>query len=212
MRIVKLLAIFILAFQMGSCVYLPCDPEDCCGCQGDPCGDEIVLPKDAVDLGLSVAWASSNIGAETPEAVGYYFSWGDPAVKTEYSEKEYAAKSHDIAAVKKGRNWRTPSKYEIEELLEYCDLEWTTQNEVEGLKVTGQNGNSIFIPASGCMEDSALVDEGTAMIWTSDYYTLKKEYASKFSADGKGNVGSVSMEKRFRGLPVRAVYETYRQY
>ena len=30
-----------------------------------------------IDLGLSVKWASTNVGAKKPEESGYYFQWGD---------------------------------------------------------------------------------------------------------------------------------------
>ena len=35
----------------------------------------------AVDLGLSVKWATCNVGAATPEGYGDYFAWGDTATR-----------------------------------------------------------------------------------------------------------------------------------
>lgn len=37
----------------------------------------IHLDNGAVDLGLSIKWASCNIGANSPEEYGYYFAWAD---------------------------------------------------------------------------------------------------------------------------------------
>lgn len=37
----------------------------------------IRLPKEYVDLGLSVKWATCNVGASKPEDYGYYFAWGE---------------------------------------------------------------------------------------------------------------------------------------
>lgn len=38
---------------------------------------EHVIKPEAVDLGLSVRWASFNIGAAAPEEYGWYYAWGD---------------------------------------------------------------------------------------------------------------------------------------
>ncbi|MBR5907086.1 MAG: hypothetical protein IKZ50_01670 [Bacteroidales bacterium] len=37
-----------------------------------------------VDLGLSVKWATCNVGASTPEDYGDYFAWGETATKKSY--------------------------------------------------------------------------------------------------------------------------------
>lgn len=42
-----------------------------------------------VDLGLSVKWASCNVGAASPEASGNYFSWGETEVKDENTGDNY---------------------------------------------------------------------------------------------------------------------------
>ncbi|MBR1868952.1 MAG: hypothetical protein IJ799_02680 [Bacteroidales bacterium] len=41
--------------------------------------------QSAVDLGLSVKWASCNLGASKPEDSGDYYAWGETSVKSEYS-------------------------------------------------------------------------------------------------------------------------------
>ena len=55
----------------------------------------------------------------------------------------------DVAHVKLGGNWRMPTEAEWTELKNKCIWIWTTQNGVNGRKVTGPNGNSIFLPATG---------------------------------------------------------------
>ena len=123
-----------------------------------------------VDLGLSVKWATCNVGANKPEDYGDYFAWGETETKTEYSSENSLTRehsvselrrrgivdgnnrltsSHDAARAKWGGSWRMPTKEELEELKENCRWEWTTQNGVKGYKVTGPNGNSIFLPAAG---------------------------------------------------------------
>ena len=53
-----------------------------------------------------------------------------------------------------------PTKDEQRELLDNCEWEWTTQNDVNGCKVTGPNGNSIFLPAAGYRYGSSLYNDG----------------------------------------------------
>lgn len=38
-----------------------------------------------VDLGLSVKWATCNVGASSPEGYGSYFAWGETSPKSEYN-------------------------------------------------------------------------------------------------------------------------------
>lgn len=84
-----------------------------------------------VDLGLSVKWATCNVGARSPEEHGEYYAYDD-ALQLEKDGK------------------RLPSKLEFRELIDNCDWTWTTRNGVNGYKVTSRkNDNSIFLPAAG---------------------------------------------------------------
>lgn len=137
---------------------------------------------DAVDLGLSVKWASCNVGAESPEEYGDYFAWGETETKSSYtsdnsvtyglsiSELESRGiigsdgnltAAYDAATANWGDGWRMPTLDEIKELLNNCTWNWTTLNGVNGRLVTGPNGNSIFLPAAGCRYDSSLYDAGS---------------------------------------------------
>ena len=42
-----------------------------------------------IDLGLSVKWATCNVGAETPENYGDYFAWAETKSKTTYTLDNY---------------------------------------------------------------------------------------------------------------------------
>ena len=42
-----------------------------------------------VDLGLSVAWAKCNLGANSPNAYGLYYSWGETDSKSIYADSTY---------------------------------------------------------------------------------------------------------------------------
>ena len=54
--------------------------------------------------------------------------------------------NYDAARANWGGTWRLPTKTEMQELIDKCTWTWTTQNGVKGYKVTGPNGNSIFLP------------------------------------------------------------------
>lgn len=120
---------------------------------------------EAVDLGLSVKWASCNVDALRPELAGGYYAWGETSEKTEYNNTTYkyydlewetihrigadiSGTQYDVAHQKMGGEWRMPTKAEWDELIYGCTWTWTNRNGVNGYEVSG-NGNSIFLPAVG---------------------------------------------------------------
>ena len=156
----------------------------------------------AVDLGLSVKWATCNVGATKPEDYGDYFAWGETTPKKQYDwttykyckgtnktmtkycnnssygnngftdNKTVLDPEDDAATVNWGGSWRMPTDAEMTELREKCTWTWTTQNGVNGYKVVGPNGNSIFLPAAGYMGISSLNDAGSGgYYWSSSLYT-----------------------------------------
>ena len=54
-----------------------------------PALTEIGKTFKAVDLGLSVKWATFNLGATKPQASGDFFSWGETEPKSNYSWSTY---------------------------------------------------------------------------------------------------------------------------
>lgn len=116
---------------------------------------------EAVDLGLSVKWASCNLGASKPEDFGNYYAWGETAPKDTYTEENYVAPpegdlddAHDAATVNLGKPWRMPTKDEMYELISKCTWVWVARIRPDGYGIMGQlitgpNGNSIFLPAAG---------------------------------------------------------------
>lgn len=124
---------------------------------------------EAIDLGLSVKWASCNVGANSPEQSGTPYAWSDvtgqinpmdnltyPSSIVPFSIR--GDKRYDVACAQWGQDWRLPTKYEFEELKERCSWEWTIYNNVKGVKVTGPNGNSIFLPLAGYRFQSTYVN------------------------------------------------------
>ena len=113
-----------------------------------------------IDLGLpsGTKWACCNVGANKPESFGGYYAWGETSTKSNYSSKNYsysyigadiAGSIHDAATVNWGDPWRMPNTKQSRELIAWTKQEWTILNFVKGLKFTGLNGNTIFLPAAG---------------------------------------------------------------
>lgn len=113
-----------------------------------------------VDLGLpsGLKWATCNVGAYSPEEAGDYFAWGETSTKSGYTSISYGKSwgdiggnsSRDAARANWDGIWRMPTDAEFQELVDNCIWTWTTQNGKNGYKVTGPNGQSIFLPAAGC--------------------------------------------------------------
>ena len=171
--------------------------------------------SEAVDLGLSVKWAPYNVGATAPEEFGDYFAWGETDTKDDDSNencttygKEVSDFSgnaeYDVATNKWGEEWRMPTKAEFEELIYDCKWEWTKQGEAEGYKVTGKNGNSIFLPAAGWRNGTSLDYRGAdGHYWSSTPHESGSSYAYYLSFDS--GYHSTSWFSRYFGQSVRPV-------
>lgn len=119
----------------------------------------VVSGHDYVDLGLSAMWATCNIGASKINECGYFYGWGELGEKgsyTQYNCKTIDKELPDIsgsleydAATSWGKRWQMPTKLQFEELLNNCHWEWGKYNDTFGYRITGANGNSIFLPATG---------------------------------------------------------------
>ena len=81
-----------------------------------------------------------------------------------------------------------PTLDEQEELLSKCTWTWTTQNGVNGYKVTGPNGNSIFLPATGWFLRNEVFFRGSSFgYWSSSLGSYSNlAYGLFFSRDGGG--------------------------
>jgi hypothetical protein len=171
----------------------------------------------AVDLGLSVRWAAYNVGASSPEEYGGYYGWADPTgTKTSTNLSDYpsanppsniSGTSYDIARAKWGGNWRLPTKAEQQELVDKCTWTWTTYKGVEGMKVTGPNGNSIFLPAAGGRGGTDVGSVGTyGNYWSGTLNECSANFAYNL---GFGNNGYlyVGIYYRINGFTVRPVVE-----
>ena len=170
-------------------------------------------PGEAVDLGLSVKWASTNVGASVPEEYGYYYAWGETSRKDQYvwydyfhcegsqtSLNKYTAEDglkvlepgDDVAHVKWGDEWRMPTRDEWQELVEKCD--WSALVERGGVKgryvyKKGDTSTFIFLPAAGYVSNSVYYYVGeTGYYWSSRVSVLdyKNAYYGLFNATAYG--------------------------
>jgi len=181
-------------------------------------------PAGAVDLGLSVYWATCNVGASTPQATGNLYAWGETSTKGSYSWSNYSLcdgsknsinkyntmssygkvdgkttldPADDAAAVALKGTWRMPDKNECQELIEGCNWIWTTVNGVSGYKVVAKKDSSkyIFLPMAASSNSGI-----------NGYFWIR---------EGNGMYGSVlriyqdyyrviTLE-RFYGIPIRPV-------
>ena len=114
----------------------------------------------------------------------------------------------DVAHVKWGGSWRMPTFEEQKELLDNCIWIWTTQNAVNGYKVTSKkNGNSIFLPAAGGRNGRILFDCGNSGdYWSSSLNDGFNTRAFGLNLDSSNyNLGGFA--RRYNGLSVRPVCE-----
>ncbi len=172
-----------------------------------------------VDLGLpsGIKWATCNIGASSPSDYGYYYAWGETTRKAAYTTSNSVTygksmgnisgnPEYDAARANWGGSWRLPSLSECVELNNQCTWTWTNQGGHNGCRVTGPNGNSIFLPAAGCRDGSSLEDAGDI-----GFYSISTPYESNtqdayglfFNSSRGGN--GLGRGTRSLGLPVRPV-------
>lgn len=154
-----------------------------------------VIPDGFVDLGLSVFWATCNIGASAPEEQGNYYAWGETLTKSSYFWTSYKWSSNasnykyikkygendtkrkledadDVANKTLGGKCRIPTPNEFDELISNCNIEKTTLNEVTGWKFTSKKTDYtdmwIFLPATGYIYMSTLYESNSyGLYWSS---------------------------------------------
>lgn len=189
-----------------------------------------------VDLGLSVKWATCNIGAGTIEASGNYYAWQETTPVTPLTHINYdylfnpcspdniLSSVFDAATVNLGTNWRMPTWDEMDELCKNCD--WTWADNFQNTGVSGcivksrVNSKSIFLPAPGYIEiDNQHVEGGQGFYWTS--YAGPGDLWSGFCSSAvnlifyQGGImfgGNSDAKDRSCGLLVRAVVGTPNTY
>ena len=176
-----------------------------------------------VDLGLSVKWATCNVGASSPSDYGNYYAWGETTTKPTYTEdnsKTFGKDAYnrdiggdaslDAARANWGGTWRLPTEAEFQELIDNCTWRWTTQGGHNGCKVTskkkGYESRSIFLPAAGWRLGSSLRGAGEyCLYWSSSPDRSYSNYACCLSFYGSSI--DTDWDYRYGGRSVRPVSE-----
>ena len=177
---------------------------------------------DAVDLGLSVLWADCNVGGDSESPIGGLYGWGDPSgEKTSQNVKDYldvagglyvktpqniTGTQYDIATAKWGKDWRMPSKENWKELIEKC--KWTKEKafHIDGYRVEGPNGNSIFLPNTGLRFGETISNTDAGYYWTSEMAQDNRECACYYYFDGEKHNDIVSTRNYvYSGRAVRPI-------
>lgn len=184
-----------------------------------------ITAGEAVDLGLSVMWASCNLGAQSPSESGGYYSWGETSEKTEYSKENYAyynastteytsigehiaGTDYDAAHVNLGGGWMMPTNNQINELIDKCTWEWMQIEDINGYRITGPNGNSIFLPAAGQKSNEYLLNENKVLRYWGDG-DYKSEYGDCIISDAREIINHIC--QKYYGISIRPVisYDDY---
>ena len=143
--------------------------------------------EEFVDLGLSVKWATCNVGANSPEEYGDYYTFD--------------------AAQKLGRGGkRVPTDEEFQELIDNCTCTWTKEKGVKGYKVTSKKkGNSIFLPAAGFRNGTDVDNVGS----DGDYWSSSaNDYDGRADClDFSGGYVYTGSYYRYYGFSVRLVQD-----
>ena len=175
--------IYLIMTLVCGMLMVSCKPD---GVDGKHHGHEYV------DLGLSVKWATCNLGASSLDDYGHYFAWGETTTKESYSEencptfelsysqlqsqgyiddKGNLTEEYDAATSNWGGDWRMPTYDELNELRKECTWIWTTSSGVNGYTIVGPNGGTIFLPAAGNRGMSSLSNDGElGHYWSSTPY------------------------------------------
>ena len=182
-----------------------------------------------VDLGLpsGTKWATCNVGADSPSGWGNYYAWGETQIKSDYSWTTYfdskdqngtefytyyigargsdsisSTSGNDVAKVIWGGAWRMPTE-ELKELLSKCNWKYTNLNKVNGYKITGPSGKSIFLPCAGSYSGTKLDHQGSfGTYWSSTLIFNDSAAALNFYWRYNNTGGGCS---RCDGCPVRPV-------
>ncbi len=184
-------------------------------------------------------WATCNVGATAPEQAGDYFAWGETEPKENYdwtNEGDYkwgVAKwngetyegmtkynnedglltletADDAATANWSGKWRTPTQKEMQELLDECQWDWTTDYNGTGKAgyiVTSKaegNTNAIFLPAAGYYDQSYFVLAGSqGYYWSSSLYEESPSVVNVLYFGSDFYMGSSN--RRCSGYSVRPV-------
>ena len=170
------------------------------------------------------------MGAKNETQAGVYVAWGELTEKigegyfkdnyayldpnnTQYEGystmlgNDIAGTEYDIAYVRWKGDWRMPTDAQFKELRDDCNWTKETRKGVVGYKVTGPNGNSIFLPCAGKYNGYDLLNKNEeGDYWCSTMYLFAREYQMGYAMIFNQTDGyNLSRFSRKGGLTVRPV-------
>lgn len=176
-----------------------------------------------VDLGLSVMWATCNVGADGPSSLGNYYQWGglrdksgdidgwdEDIYPSHDNSKSVLDATEDIATVTYGPRWRIPTDEEWAELINNCTWTWDGNGERITSKIEGYAGKSIYLPATGVFEARSTryyATEGYYWSSTLDMNAPGKAYRVRFNNFQDNNTIKIGSDFRSYAEAVRPVYD-----
>lgn len=181
---------------------------------------------DAIDLGLSVKWASCNLGAKASHEYGNCYCWGDIKVREGdelpfvwdfsfgvmynfvFDEQYNLTPDFDVATFTLGSAWHMPTKEQMKELISHCEQIPIIYNGVHGVVYVGPNQNTIFIPYEN-LDQTAKGSFLDGAYWSSTgdiYYSYENyRYANMMTVSEKGT--RISTNSINYDLAIRPVKE-----
>lgn len=173
-------------------------------------------------------WANMNAGAQSEEDPGAYVGWGEfeakdaayswatykwcdgtQSIMTKYVvNEEYGTvdnktvlDAEDDIATAVDPAASSPTMEQFNELLDKNNCTWTAEtiNDRKGARVTGNNGNSIFIPAGGFRIDTRTSSDNSAgCLWSCElkYDPARYYYNANCIRFGISRTGSISLDAR----------------
>ena len=178
-------------------------------------------------------WAKCNVGTSSETDEGLFFAWGivegfkvggyqasypfgtnlsSPANGLSLAQLKTAgicdsvgvlARAYDAASVNMGGDWRMPTKAELNDLKEKCDVAWDDTRK--GLVFTGKDAYataSIFLPCPGFVNENGRANDKFQTNYLSSTPSGTEKAWSIFEYSGGA---SVAEAVRLNGFPVRGV-------
>lgn len=186
----------------------------------------LVNGHEYVDLGLpsGLKWATMNIGATKPEDFGERFAWGEVETKDFFNESNYGLPQNyiynisfsekDAALNKWGSPWRLSLPDDFKELMDFCTWTWEEINGINGYRIEGPNGNTIFLPATGLNDSVNGFRNEKGFYWTGEHFYRIDNRHYLFDATRQSQDFEFSKEKRYfnsmrreKGLSIRPVLD-----
>lgn len=184
---------------------------------------------DCVDLGLSVRWATMNLGASKPSGIGGFYAFSETSTKSEYWRENYAycnnnsnqyifdytnpktnicGTKYDVATKQLGEGWKMPSLAEANELISKCTWEKEIVDGVDVFKVTGPNGNHIILPVVSWKMQRQEYNTWQLHLGIGECSSKSSEYTYviTFDSNGQNYIGSIGEEWKAWGYNIRPVY------